>query len=273
MFAKSTSIINSFQGLSPSLAMSRVLGLQDVVYGPKELDTVVRALEASNVKRVVDIGCGYGGFSRSIAIRKPDLTQILGIDISEQRVSGALGDSGNPSNLFFKQADITQQAVLESLLPSADAIIFRYTLQHIQDVTLMERVLDVLRTGATIFVIEGVFNFYSEFPDRGLFFEFLNKFKMFYKKHGSDPFVVDRLPIELKKYGYKEIDVQLHYHSNHNPNAADFIELIIGTAWLIHLYDEDLMSRAFVESLENSIKQHCDTTLVTMPSAVIRARK
>lgn len=77
--------------------------------------------------RVLDIGCGYGAVSRSIANSVPDCT-VVGVDTSHARLFQARNNE-TPENLSFVEADATQE------LPQGpwNAIVLSNVLEHIED--------------------------------------------------------------------------------------------------------------------------------------------
>ena len=79
-----------------------------------------------NGESVIDIGCGYGSVSRSIAKAKPD-SKILGIDNDKTRLQQAL-ESENPSNLQFVYGDAIQYPFKENW----DVVLLSNVLEHIE---------------------------------------------------------------------------------------------------------------------------------------------
>ena len=79
-----------------------------------------------NGESVIDIGCGYGSVSRSIAKAKPE-SKILGIDNDKTRLQQAL-ESQNPSNLQFIYGDATQYPFKENW----DVVLLSNVLEHIE---------------------------------------------------------------------------------------------------------------------------------------------
>ena len=79
-----------------------------------------------NGESVIDIGCGYGSVSRSIAKAKPN-SKILGIDNDKTRLQQAL-ESENPSNLQFIFGDALQYRFKENW----DVVLLSNVLEHIE---------------------------------------------------------------------------------------------------------------------------------------------
>jgi len=97
---------------------------------PKHYLTMYHQFFINNVfdgESVIDIGCGYGSVSRSIARAKPN-SKILGIDNDKIRLQQAL-DSVNPSNLSFIYGDIIQHQFKENW----DVVVLSNVLEHIEN--------------------------------------------------------------------------------------------------------------------------------------------
>ncbi len=80
----------------------------------------------SDGESVIDIGCGYGSVSRSIAKALPN-SKVLGIDNDKTRLQQAL-ESENPSNLQFIYGDAIRYPFTENW----DVILLSNVLEHIQ---------------------------------------------------------------------------------------------------------------------------------------------
>lgn len=77
---------------------------------------------------IVDLGCGYGAVSRSIAVAYPK-SKVIGVDNDLTRYTQAVGADNNPSNLTFLLSDI------ETFKPKykVQAVILSNVLEHIED--------------------------------------------------------------------------------------------------------------------------------------------
>jgi ubiquinone/menaquinone biosynthesis C-methylase UbiE len=76
---------------------------------------------------VLDVGCGYGALSRSIANSKQK-SIVIGLDYDESRLSQAV-NSKNPKNLRFIMGDATQLTIEESF----NVVVLSNVLEHIKD--------------------------------------------------------------------------------------------------------------------------------------------
>lgn len=89
--------------------------------------------------RVVDIGCGYGAVSRTIAKRVTG-SRVFGVEIDKERYEQACS-SNNPPNIEFILGDAFE------VLPKgeADTVVLSNVLEHIENRTdFLKRVVSVL---------------------------------------------------------------------------------------------------------------------------------
>jgi ubiquinone/menaquinone biosynthesis C-methylase UbiE len=91
-------------------------------------DALVRALPLDGVKRVLDVGCGSGAMTRSLARLLPPETQIYGLDISESHILGAgkLARDEGLRNVHYLVGDILQPP--GELLHSFDLVFEKYVM-------------------------------------------------------------------------------------------------------------------------------------------------
>jgi|688.fasta_scaffold514069_2 2-polyprenyl-3-methyl-5-hydroxy-6-metoxy-1,4-benzoquinol methylase len=113
--------------------LEKIINNRALAYGggehPKHYLTKYHQFFIDNIndgERVIDIGCGYGAVSRSIAKARPK-SIILGIDNDEIRLKQAI-ESENPSNLSFIYGDVTQPQFKEKW----DVVVLSNVLEHIE---------------------------------------------------------------------------------------------------------------------------------------------
>jgi len=87
---------------------------------------------------VLDVGCGYGALSRSIAYSKKN-SIVIGVDYDPSRLSQAI-NSKNPKNLRFIMGDATKLKMEESF----DVVVLSNVLEHIKERVLLLRELQRL---------------------------------------------------------------------------------------------------------------------------------
>jgi 2-polyprenyl-3-methyl-5-hydroxy-6-metoxy-1,4-benzoquinol methylase len=106
------------------------------------------------------MGCGIGMFSNYLALMSKD-RQVLGIDMSENRIKYASETLRGRTNIKFLSADIKNVKFVE-----CDAVVMTDFLHHIsfeQQERLLKAVFERLRTGGKLIVQE---------VDMGSFFRF-----------------------------------------------------------------------------------------------------
>lgn len=104
--------------------------------------------------RVLEIGCGIGAQSVTLASRSPGAT-IVAVDVSEDSVRGARGRlrSADLGNVLFGQADLY---ALPFARASCDHVFVCFVLEHLpRPSEALVNLMAVLKPGGTITVIEG----------------------------------------------------------------------------------------------------------------------
>lgn len=76
-------------------------------------------------ERVLDVGCGGGGFAKSIKVHRPDL-KVHGVDISKQAIGVAKKDS---RGVVFQVGDVCDLPYSNN---SFEAVVFGELLEHIE---------------------------------------------------------------------------------------------------------------------------------------------
>lgn len=99
--------------------------------------------------RILDLGCGYGLLSHLLAMRSP-WRQVLGLDISAERVATSRAAGRALPNVAFAQADVT---LVE--FGRADAIVMNDLLHHIphtHQILLLAKCYQALPSGGVLIV-------------------------------------------------------------------------------------------------------------------------
>ncbi len=102
----------------------------------------------NNGEKVLDVGCGNGSVSISVA-KELHNSVVIGIDKDEENISFAKKKlkKKNLKNLFFLHGDINDQSGIKS-----DVVILSNVLEHIENRTLFLKKIQIL-TGAKKFLI------------------------------------------------------------------------------------------------------------------------
>ena len=66
---------------------------------------LVARIQAASPRKVVDLGCGPGNLTSTLAVRWPD-ARVIGLDSSGEMLAKAAGQARKSANLEFEQADI-----------------------------------------------------------------------------------------------------------------------------------------------------------------------
>jgi SAM-dependent methyltransferase len=116
----------------------------------REIVRTIRQLMPLRGKRVLDVGCGYGGMMISMAEQG---AKITGVEIDPERARMGklrLEELGIPCD--YREADICEPSIREGL-GTFDVITCQDVLEHVMDPTLMVRtVCSMLRPGGVIFI-------------------------------------------------------------------------------------------------------------------------
>jgi 2-polyprenyl-3-methyl-5-hydroxy-6-metoxy-1,4-benzoquinol methylase len=95
--------------------------------------------------RVLEIGCGAGGFARRLAERA---SQVTAVDLSERMIRAARRRT-QAHNISFRVADVTDW---EWPVQDYDCVVSIATLHHLPFETLLANMADALRPGGTLIV-------------------------------------------------------------------------------------------------------------------------
>ena len=114
--------------------LEKIINNRALAYGngehPKHYLTGYHKFFTSNINegdRVLDVGCGYGAVSRSIALQYPT-SKVVGIDNDSSRLSQAMM-SDNPENLTFIYGDATSNLSMGLW----DVVVMSNVLEHIEN--------------------------------------------------------------------------------------------------------------------------------------------
>jgi len=109
-------------------------------------------------KRVLDIGCAYGGFS--IAMAKAG-AEVIGIDISPKFIDYARANAGGTAEIDFRVVDASSVEMRKALPKGAfDFVLLNDVLEHIYDTASLVANLDWLlnNTGIVFFKVPNGFS-------------------------------------------------------------------------------------------------------------------
>lgn len=104
-------------------------------------------------KRILEIGCGRGGFSFWLATRTPSPAQVVGADFSSKAVNKArqFAENRGVSNISWSVADI--QALNQFGGGEFDTVVSCETIEHVPDPPLaVKQLARVLKPGGRLFL-------------------------------------------------------------------------------------------------------------------------
>lgn len=204
---------------------------------------VMPLLDLPQSARVLDVGCGNGGLSFSLANIRPDL-RITGVDPEEsslERASKIAAENGWV-NLSFEKGDGHQLNFEDG---SFDAVLCQTVLTHVQDAQkVVHEMARVLKPGGVFFAAEytdpGAPSFYSSVGDEKRdeawvqeYFRLSRLYLQGKKKMGlGDDLLGERIPVLATDAGLNVFDVRLNDRVMHvippyrHSKQADYLELL-----------------------------------------------
>lgn len=114
------------------------------------IEFLLKNINIDSAKRIVDIGCGDGRFSRELSLVNPN-SSVVGIDYSKRAI--ALASAMNPdiANLQFQSIDITK----ENELAPFDSAVLMEVFEHIPIESadhFMSSVRNLVREGGVLYL-------------------------------------------------------------------------------------------------------------------------
>jgi len=117
---------------------------------PKYFEWQARLVKAHVGRRVLEIGCGVGNFTRHLLDRE----LVVGIDVESACVASLLQALDHPQNLAALQMDVVDPAFLQLRQYNPDTVVCLNVLEHIEDhVRALEHMRDVLPVGGKAILI------------------------------------------------------------------------------------------------------------------------
>jgi len=245
--------------------MNQVLDLQIEVNGAKELDILSRLISTYKIKNMVDVGCHNGGFTQLLAVRHPDVN-FLGVDIDEIKIREAHEKNRLP-NVRFEVCDVMNCP--STVFDSVDGIFERYTVQHLDAKSFLERILKFTKGKAKLFCVEAYHPLTLEWPKKGLFEEYMKQFHQFFLNHKSDFLLALNILGIAREVGYQKNQTHIALAGLWQCSQEKFIEVKVKTGYLIHEYCPDLFSKDFLIRFEEYLRNLDSDQQVYDPTAVI----
>lgn len=113
-------------------------------------------LDIKSRKRIVDVGCGTGDFTRLLARLSNGKAKILGIDINSRSIPAAISDTrraGLSRAVSFKVGDVFQIPIGDDY---ADLTCCRTLLMHLTDpLKAVKEMIRITKPGGSVVAVEG----------------------------------------------------------------------------------------------------------------------
>ena len=142
---------------------------------------VAPLLDLPQSAQALDVGCGYGGLTLSLAKAAAD-SWVLGIDLEAQAIAEAarLAEELNVMNVGFREGDAT---ALPFEADTFDLVCCQTLLTHVPEpMAVLQEMIRVLKPGGTLFTVEyhnlGMVSAYDELAPEPSLEEALERFRL-----------------------------------------------------------------------------------------------
>lgn len=149
-----------YEALSSTLVANETLELQA---NGENLDAIVRLLPLAGARRVLDVGCGSGALTRTIARHVSEDVDIVGVDVTPAHVQEATGRAAAAGlrNVRYIVADVMQDAA--GVGGGFDVVCEKYVLMTMLPKPVgqafVTRLKELAAPGGSVALIEADINF------------------------------------------------------------------------------------------------------------------
>jgi len=176
---------------------------------------------------VLEAGCGVGAQTRILARNSP-YARFVSIDISPDSLARAerLVKAEGLTNVTFKQADISNLPFEPEIF---DHVFVCFTLEHLKyPLTALERLIELLKPGGTITVIEGDHGTAVFYPDTRDAHHVIDCLVDLQRMAGGNALIGRELEHLLNDAGCVDVSVSPRqvYASTHIPGSTDAVKSI-----------------------------------------------
>ncbi len=177
---------------------------------------------------VLDVGCGSGSITTTVAALVGDTGSVTGIDTSEHLIEIAKNNYSSLSNVHFEVADILQYTAIQQF----DVVSAARVLQWVANPKeVLLKMLTLLKPGGLISILDYNHEKIQWTPAiPASMQQFYHAFLLWRKDAGMDNQIADRLAGMFKGSGVRNITVSNHSESI-NSTDKDFIQHI--SIWAI----------------------------------------
>ncbi|MFM6928587.1 MAG: methyltransferase domain-containing protein [Bdellovibrio sp.] len=184
--------------------------------------TVYQNINLSNVRDLLEVGCGVGAQSEIILRRFPDL-KLTGIDRSDKQLAAARQHlaqlPGCTGRFDMKEMDATS---MEFAANSFDGAFLCWILEHVPDpIRVLAEVRRVLRPGSVVYATEVMNSSFFLDPYSPNVWKYWMAFNEYQLQQHGDPFVGAKLGNLFMQLGYHDIhtEIKTWFLDNRYPQA------------------------------------------------------
>lgn len=155
-------------------------------------------IEPAGAKRILDVGCGLGQFSRMLAKSASEEAVVVGIERDEQQIAMArnLAEADHEDQLMdLRQGEVSRFPLAQNEWGSFDLAHGRFILEHVPNPqAVVDQMIQALKPGGKIVLADddhADLHLYPEIPE---FCELWQAYIKSYELSGNDPFIGRKLP-------------------------------------------------------------------------------
>ncbi|MEP6730967.1 MAG: methyltransferase domain-containing protein [bacterium] len=156
----------------------------------------------------LDIGCGGGDVSFSLAKAVGPTGRVLGVDIDEVKLELARSEARQRGllNVAFEAHDVTAWIADELF----DVVYARFLLTHLRDpVAMLSAIRRQLRPGGTLIVEDIDYRGHFAAPECAVFHRYVALYTDLARRRGGDPEIGPRLPSLLRTAGFTHVQATM----------------------------------------------------------------
>lgn len=234
--------------LPSSEAESERLERQAALYGG--LDFLRPFLSGDAPRRILDVGCGTGHFTRLVAAELPS-SRVVGLDMDAGRLELARTRS-SMGNVELEQGDLAHMPFADD---SFDLVFCRFVLVHVTDPTQAVREMTrVARPGGRVVAYDMVHDGIWFSPEKPAFAELLRAALQIMRRRGMEPSQGLHLGPGMIRAGLEDVRVQVIPHQALAPDPLletyrrNWLDTVTGLSEVLGAhFDAVLVDRARAE--------------------------